>query len=405
MTLPDLPPPILVQDAVGMGRMLDDLAGQDEIAVDTEADSFYSYREKVCLVQVTAAERDYLIDPLAEGVDLGPLGELVADPGRTKVFHDGEYDVLILKRDHGFSFAGLFDTRVAAATLGMTSPGLASVIEAEFGVELDKSQQRSDWGGRPLTPKQIAYARLDTHFLVPLMHKMRANLEERGRTCIVEGECRRLEALEPSEPVFRPDDFVRVKGVRTLRPIERQVLRELFALREELAAEADVPPFRAMNNPVLLELARKHPRDERRLGQVHGFSPRMVRRFGQRVLNAIEAGHEKGPLDRLPALPKRDGTGVLSEVELELFERIKGWRKAEADHTGIESSYLLNRHIMLRLAQDRPGDPAALAAVEGIQPWQLEEYTESLLDVLASFERDVESGAVPRRKPWRQGRR
>src|SRR5262245_4234323 len=100
----DLPPPILVEDARGLERLLEDLERQREIALDTEADSFFNFREKVCLLQVTAEDRDYLVDPLA-GLDVAPLGTMLADPARTKVFHDGEYDVLILKRDFGFEFA------------------------------------------------------------------------------------------------------------------------------------------------------------------------------------------------------------------------------------------------------------------------------------------------------------
>ena len=149
--LPDLPPPTLVADQDGFEGLLEDLAGQKEIAFDTEADSFFNYREKVCLIQVTVEDRDYLVDPLSD-IDVSGLGEVFADPKRTKVFHDGEYDVLILKRDFGFDFAGLFDTRIAAAALGQASPGLASVLANRFGVELDKSMQRSNWSRRPLSP-------------------------------------------------------------------------------------------------------------------------------------------------------------------------------------------------------------------------------------------------------------
>ena len=143
----DLPPPILVEEEKAFGRLLEDLEGREEIAVDTEADSFFSYREKVCLIQVTVEDRDYLVDPLA-GFDIGALGAVFADPDRTKVFHDGEYDVLILKRDYGFTFAGLFDTRIAAAALGETSPGLAAVLQKRFGVELDKSAAPQSPGPR-----------------------------------------------------------------------------------------------------------------------------------------------------------------------------------------------------------------------------------------------------------------
>ena len=397
----DLDPPTLVEEAQGMERLLADLDRRDEIAVDTEADSFYSYREKVCLVQITAGERDYLVDPLA-GVDLTGLGRIFADPSKTKVFHDSEYDVLILKRDHGFAFSGLFDTRVAAAALGVEAPGLASVLEARFGVELDKSQQRSNWAKRPLTDQQIRYARLDTHYLLPLAAELRAELVAADRTMIVEGECRRLEQLEPAELVFRPDEWVRIKGARTLEPRARTVLRELFALRERLAEASDVPPFRIANNHVLAEIARVRPRSSKRLAGVHGFSPRMVNRMGKQVLACVARAEEMEPLRDLPVLPRRDGTKGLSEVEAELYERLKQWRKGVADRRGIESSYLLNRHVMARIASERPADAEALEGVEGLLPWQVEMFGEELLELLASFERDVARGNVPRPRPWRR---
>src|SRR5688572_25870643 len=109
----DLPPPTLVQDARGFERLLGRLERADEIAVDTEADSFFSYREKVCLIQITVGDEDFLVDPLAR-FDLTGFGAVLADPRKQKVFHDGEYDILILKRDFGFAFRNLFDTRVAA---------------------------------------------------------------------------------------------------------------------------------------------------------------------------------------------------------------------------------------------------------------------------------------------------
>jgi len=203
----DLPPPTVVAEAAALERLLRELEGAREVAVDTEADSFFNFREKVCLVQITAGERDWLVDPLAR-IDLAPLGRMLSDPRITKVFHDGEYDILILKRDFGFEFRNLFDTRVAAAALGIESPGLAAVLHARFGIELDKSLQRSNWSARPLSQQQISYARLDTHFLLPLMHEQRAELEQRGRAMIVEGECSRLEKLVPTEPTFSPDEFV-----------------------------------------------------------------------------------------------------------------------------------------------------------------------------------------------------
>ena len=398
-----LPPPTLVQDARGFERLLDDLAGQKEIAVDTEADSFYSYREKVCLVQVTVEDRDYLLDPLA-GFDVRGLGKVLADPTRLKVFHDGEYDVLILKRIYGFRFSNLFDTRVAAATLGSPNPGLANVLRERYGIELDKSMQRSDWAQRPLSEKQIRYARLDTRFLLPLMREQRVELSARGREHFVEGECQRLEALEPPDDRFDPDEFVKLKNARLLDPLGRQVLRELFTLREKLASESDQPPFRIMNNETLVEIARVRPRSAHELQRIPGISPKQGRRLGDAVLDAVLRGLELGPLRTLPQLPNRDGTGNFSDEDIELHERLKNRRKELAQALGIDSAYLINRHVLPRLARAKPRSLDELARTEGLLGWQLRDYGPELLSVIEQFERERAAGMLPasrRRARWR----
>jgi len=397
-----LPPPVLVEDRAGMDRLLGDLASQSEIAVDTEADSFFHYREKVCLLQVTVEDRDYLVDPLAD-VDLARLGSVLADESKVKVFHDGEYDVLILKRDYGFEFANLFDTRVAASALGVESPGLASVLREAFGVELDKSLQRSNWSQRPLKPEQIDYARLDTRYLIPLMHDFRAELAERERTMIVEGECRRLAALEPAERSFNPDEFIRLRGARDLSGAEQQCLRELFVERERLAEARDLPPFKVLNNQLLVALAQARPTDERSLERVQGLSPRIQRRYGRDILAALERARSKGALRRPPQLPSRDGTGVLDDYELELHERLRVWRKECAEERGIDSSLILNRHVLVRIASAKPRSLAELEALDGLLEWQLEAFGHELAELVGAFRADLEAGRI--QPPRRRGRR
>ncbi|MCA9001634.1 MAG: ribonuclease D, partial [Planctomycetes bacterium] len=279
MSHSDLKPPTRVEDDRSMARMLNVLKDEPVIAVDTEADGFHSYREQVCLVQVTGAGEDFIVDPLA-GFDMSGLGGILGDPKRIKLFHDSEFDVLILKRDFGFDFANLFDTRVAAAILGSKAPGLASVLKDHFGVELDKSMQRSDWSKRPLSDQQVAYARLDTHYLIDLYQEQRDLLEKEDLMMVLDTECRRLEKIEPQPHVFQPNDFVRIKGARELRPLARTILRELFILRDRLAKEKNVPPFRILGNHVLLELAEQRPRTVQSLARVKGCSSLVRGRYG-----------------------------------------------------------------------------------------------------------------------------
>jgi len=393
MRISDLPPPTLIDDAEGLERLVERIQGVPEIAVDTEADSFFSYREKVCLIQVTAGEEDYLVDPLA-GFDLAPIGAVLADPDTTKIFHDGEYDVLILKRMYGFEFKNLFDTRVAAATLGSKSPGLASVLRDRFQIELDKAMQRSNWGKRPLSDKQVAYARLDTRFLLPLAEEQRKELRDSGRHVVVEGECERLERLQPSAPVFNPDEFVRLKGARALEPVERQILRELFTVREKRAESRDQPPFRVINNEVLVRIASRRPKNRRDLERVEGFSAKQSARLGDDVLRAIRSAEELGPMKRLPVLPSKDGTSVLSDESYELHERLKQWRKKRAGEEGIDSGYLLNRHVLLAIAARRPRTQDELEGCCDILPWQVERFDGALLGVVQTFEDDLGQGRV-----------
>jgi ribonuclease D len=399
----ELPPPTIVDDARGMSRLIADLEKQREIAVDTEADSFFSYHEKVCLIQVTAQERDYLVDPLAK-LDIEPLGKVLADPTKQKVFHDGEYDILIMKRRYGFAFKNLFDTRVAAATLGSKNPGLASVLRDHFQIELDKSMQRSNWGERPLSPTQIRYARLDTHFLLPLMERQKVELESRGRSMIVAGECRRLEQILPPAAEFDPEEWVKVKGARTLGPVERQIFRELFILREQIASAEDQPPFRVMNNEALIALARARPRHAGDLQRVDGFSWKQTRKFGDQVLRAIARGLELGPLRTFPILKNKDGTSDFTDDEIELHERLKECRKRIAAREDMESAYLFNRHLLLRMTRERPTTRAALERIEGIEPWQTDMFGPEILDVISKFEAERRSGTThikKRRRPWR----
>ena len=397
----DLPPPTLVEDEAGLRDLLADLKGQEVIAVDTEADSFFSYQEKVCLIQITVEDRDYLVDPLAD-VDVRGLGEVFADPSRTKVFHDGEYDVLIMKRDYDFEFAGLFDTRIAAAALGEANPGLASVLDKRFDVQLDKSLQRSNWKKRPLSQAQIAYARLDTRYLIPLMGEQRAELREREREMIVDGECRRLEQLQPPRRIFHADDFMKIKGARTLKGKAQQRLRELYVARDRQARRRDVPPFKVLSNKALLAIAEGNPRNESELARVEGFSPRLARRLSDSILKALERARTKGALTRTPSKPPRNGGVVLGELESELHDRLKSWRKRRAEKEGLDSSLVLNRHVLERLAAKRPAGWNELEKVDGLLDWQLDLFGRELLDVVHRFEKDVAEGKV---EPGKRRRR
>src|SRR5262249_45917917 len=161
-------------------RASETLARAPALAVDTEADSFYHYFHKCCLIQISDGTTAYLIDPLAVR-SLDPLGAVFASRSITKVLHAAEQDVLYLRRDYGFNLEPIFDTMIAAQLLGRPSIGLAGLLAANFGVVLDKKCQRDDWSLRPLTERQKTYAAEDVLHLIRLSELLRQDLAAAGR--------------------------------------------------------------------------------------------------------------------------------------------------------------------------------------------------------------------------------
>ena len=163
-----LQPPVWIATPVALHKLAGELTRQPRLAVDTESNSLYAYREQVCLIQFSTPETDYLVDPLALN-DLSRLAPIFANPEIQKIFHAAEYDLITLKRDFGFTFTNLFDTMQATRILGYQQVGLDSILAEKFGVIVNKRFQKANWGQRPLPADLINYARLDTHYLLDLL--------------------------------------------------------------------------------------------------------------------------------------------------------------------------------------------------------------------------------------------
>jgi ribonuclease D len=254
--------------------------------MDTESNSMYAYRERVCLIQFSTPHRDFILDPFCFS-RLDALAPLMSDGGRQKVLHGGDYDVLCLKRDFGFGFAGLFDTQVAAQTLGWPQTGLAAVLQTHFDVHLSKRHQRANWGSRPLSKEQVEYARLDTHYLLALRDLQMEQLEARGLVDKARAHFRRIAAMVGEPATFDPNGYRRIKGARQLTRVQAMVLRELFVRRDRLARHHDLPPFKILGNESLLEIARLCPENERQLARAHGMTPAQIRRYGAELLATV----------------------------------------------------------------------------------------------------------------------
>jgi len=377
MSSPLLPPPVLVADDDSLGRLVEALAEHPVVAVDTESNSLHAYRERVCLIQFSTPSADYIVDPIKLH-NLDPLAPFFANPDQQKVFHAAEYDLICLGRDYRFAFTNIFDTMSAARTLGWPQVGLAAILDTQFGVTMSKKHQRADWKRRPLTPEQLDYARLDTHYLAALRKKQMQALMETGMWPEAQEEFERLARprLDTVAAGTDPNAFWRVKGARELSPAQAAILQVLFAYREQQAERIDRPPFKVMGEATLMELVRRAPRTAEGLRGVPGMTPDQIQRYAHGVLRAIRQGLD-APAQRAPQAA-REPDDVQNR-----YDRLHNWRKDRARLRGVESDVILPRTALWDLARRPPRSHDDLASITDFGPRRREMYGKEILALLS----------------------
>ncbi len=357
----------------GLKQLAQILSNQPVIAVDTESNSLFAYHEQVCLIQFSTPEADTLVDPLALD-DLSMLGPIFAEPAIQKIFHAGEYDLLCLKRDFGFSFTNLFDTMIAARILGRKAVGLGALLEAEFGLMVDKRHQRANWGKRPLPDYLLDYARQDTHHLIALKDKLQKQLEEKGLLPLAEEDFRRLCLVENNHDNGKPACW-RVNGAHQLSPQQAAVLQELCKYRDEVARQKNRPLFKVLSDHTLHAIASRSPSDLDELKSLPGMTQHLLNRHGKALLQAVERGIQAAPVHR-PHNARPD------ERFLGRLEALKLWRKRKAQELGVESDVILPRDLLHRLAAQNPqGEQALVECLQDV-PWRQQRFGGEILRVI-----------------------
>jgi ribonuclease D len=369
-----MPAPIVVENEESFFRMLTDLTKQPAIAVDTESNSLHAYQERVCLIQISTREKDYLVDTLALQ-SLEPLGDIFAHSAIQKVFHAGDYDLTCLKRDYAFTFANYFDTSVAAAAVGEENLGLSTLLAKYFGFSVDKKFQRADWGKRPLDPEMLCYAQSDSHFLLPLRDRLLPRLKSTRRLSLVLEDCAALAQQTPPMKNHR-EDVWRVKGTNGMKPRALSLLQQLNHLREELARKQDVPLFKVMSDAALVEIATTQPKHIQELDLLPSLSKNQVRRYGKQIMRTVVDWRKNpGKLTR-PRVP------YLDESIQRRRELLGDWRKQVAHKERLSSSVILPKDLLESIAAQPIKNKAELEQAMQASPTRFAVYGEDLLEIL-----------------------
>lgn len=305
------------------------LAAAPWVAIDSEANSMFVYREQVCLVQLNAGGALFVIDPLALGAKAGVTSSVldVLKPGlarsdRPLWVHGGEYDVAVLRRDFGIVLGGVFDTQQAASLLGHEKTGYGSLAERFCGVSLAKAFATYDWATRPLDKDALAYAVDDVVYLPRIAEQLVVAVTEAGIADEV-AVANAAVAAQVWTAGFDPERMWRMKDIDALDGDALRALVRLYAWRDATGAAENAPPGRLMNDEVVKWIARHRPTTPAALSGAR-IKPHLLARHGETLLQAITAAAHD-PLPVRPSTPRPPSSVIARE------ERLKAWRRKEAE--------------------------------------------------------------------------
>jgi ribonuclease D len=370
----------LVETPEALAQLVAELGRPARLAVDTEAASYHKYSDGVCLVQLSTPQVTAVVD-VVKSPDLTPFRTLLSEPTVESVFHDADYDLRLLDRDHQVRISKLFDTRIAAQLLGEPGIGLAALLEKYAGVKLDKKFQRADWSKRPFEPGMLEYAAADTHYLLALRDTLDKQLNEKGRRGWAEEEFV-IAATARWEKGPAEEAYLKVKGARLLKPRQLAVLRELHGWREALAQKMDRATFRVMNPETLLVLAELQPRDLAALRGIRGISPDQVERRGKELVAAVERGLAI-PEQELPRLERTRRPPPDPAFDARM-DRLKVVRNAAAERLGLQPGVLCPNGTLEAVARKEPKTLDEMRGIDEVRRWQVEALGAELLGGLTA---------------------
>ena len=341
------------------------LQGQPFVAVDTEFMRETTYWPKLCLIQVAAPNgAEACIDPLADGLDLAPLLDILRDETVDKVFHAARQDVEIF-HNLGAMPRPLFDTQIAGMAAGFGEQiAYDALVRQMLKVDLDKSSRFTDWARRPLSDNQLTYAIADVTHLAELYPMLRARLEKDGRMAWVQEEMAAL--TDPALYDVEPDNAWKRLKPRKHTSKYLAVFKAVAAWRERTAQQRDQPRGRILKDDAIDELAAQAPIDaaamDRLRGVPKGFSGS---KFGPDLLEAIREAL-KNPDAYAPHVERE--RGPQNAAAGAVVELLKVLLKARAEDAGVASKLLATVSDLEKIANDDNADVGAL------QGWRLDAF-------------------------------
>ena len=327
-------------------------------AVDTEADSLHSFEEKLCLIQFGCDGRFALIDPLVMSVEeMAPLIDFVE---AAKVWmHGADFDMTMLRRTFGRVPELIYDTQTAARLVGLRQFGFANLVAHYYDIKISKQSQKADWGKRPLPEKMLEYAVNDVRYLLPIAEVLESHVTALGRTDWFVESCVNARTTVLGRTGKDPDQVWRIQGWGKLQRKALNYLRSVWHWRDDEARRRDRPPFKIMNNELILTIVGQLDSGAR-----PSLPPRFPRPVTERFWKAIRKA-EKIPEDEWPEIPKRERRKKDPRADAR-FNRLKSHRDRVAESLEIDQTLIAAKATLEQIA----ASPTQAKVDELLMGWQ-----------------------------------
>ena len=348
-----------------------EFANFDYVTVDTEFLRETTFWPILCLIQIAGPEDECIVDPMAEGIDLTPFFELMADTSVVKVFHAARQDLEIIYNLGELLPDPIFDTQVAAMVCGYgDSIAYNMLVSKIVGVQIDKSSRFTDWAHRPLTDKQLDYAIADVTHLRDVYQSLKQQLEKKKRIGWVAEEMKILTTPTTYDlPVEKA--WTRLK-MRVRKPIDLAVMMKVAEWRESEARERNIPRGRVIKDDAIYEIAQQHPKDTKALSRLRALPRGFEKsRHAEPLLEAVAMGAAT-PTEDLPKIPKptRSPEGTAAATEL-----LKTLLKVVAEQNSVAGKVIATVDDLEKIAADDNAD------VEALKGWRYELFGKQALEL------------------------
>ena len=363
----------MIETTAALAEACTELAKSEFITIDTEFLRETTFWPELCLVQMASPTLEVLVDPLAKGLDLTPMFELMANPNVVKVFHAARQDIEIIYHLGGLIPHPIFDTQVAAMVCGFgDSISYDQLVQKIKNVQIDKSSRFTDWSRRPLTEKQLDYALADVTHLRDVYLSLKAQLEREGRSLWLTEEMDILESRDTYD--MHPDDaWLRLKS-RLRKPTELAILKFIAAWREREARSRNVPRSRVLKDDAIFEIAQQQPKDAEALSRLRTIPKGWERSAsGTAIVETVNAALAL-PKEEMPKAPRHTHAPEGSGAAVEL---LKVLLKLTADKHGVAAKVIANSDDLDKIAAE--GEKATVAALTG---WRRELFGDVALKLI-----------------------